>query len=532
MGFIKDFKALLKAVIGAASLLVFASLIFIPSYIIFDYQQYLSAYKREQQEEVKSIQDKTNSLLETIQELAKLTGDYIAATKGDCKEIQNILITTPRLYDPGELPKIQKIAYYKFSNPSKLITRYDILPLKSPLTPETQPSGNKALHRFLQDLFVSKTPIVNSNNKIEGFLQIQTTLPEFKAFLGPLRSITFDSLILPSGEESQLLQKKPFAIYAKRPQGLWQFLSSAKERYGIFVFYFFLCICCFVVGTLYSRKNIRKSYEKQIKHLNVQNEKLTVDLEQSKKEREEEKQKSATAEEKRKCHNTTYNAYKTIHSDLSLRQEEQNLQINKALNTFVRNFKEQSDVTLSEQQLNILRSCLHSTHSLANGLILRTKSELIKVNTLFEETKNLFAEKIYTSNLDVEITCPSDLSFMGDQLFTQFILINLLGRAIHRVPRNGSITLSATAQDGGALFEVRDKGFVIVNSSERLIKKAFDFLIGEEDFNKVCIQNGLQYQYLRDEEDFNHTAIFIPATSESDLRGNVVNLFNKEMELV
>jgi hypothetical protein len=155
MGALKNFKTLLKPVWGGASFLIAASLIFIPAYIIFEYQQYLSAYKSKQREELKVIQGKTKTLLETIKELAKLTGDYIAATKGDSKEIQNILITTPRLYDLEELPKIQKIAYYKFSNPSKLITRYDILPLKTPVTSETQSSDNKALHRFSQDLFLS-----------------------------------------------------------------------------------------------------------------------------------------------------------------------------------------------------------------------------------------------------------------------------------------------------------------------------------------------------------------------------------------
>ena len=38
----------------------------------------------------------------------------------------------------------------------------------------------------------------------------------------------------------------------------------------------------------------------------------------------------------------------------------------------------------------------------------------------------------------------------------------------------------------------------------------------------------MQYQYVRDEEDFNQTAIFIPASSEKEQKDNVVDLFNKD----
>ncbi len=136
------------------------------------------------------------------------------------------------------------------------------------------------------------------------------------------------------------------------------------------------------------------------------------------------------------------------------------------------------------------------------------------------------------SKLNVEIVCSNDLNFLGDRVFTQFILVNFLGRAIHRVPKNGTVTLTSTPKDDGILFELRDKGFVLVNSTEKLIKKSFDFLIGENDFQKICIQNGLKYKYLRDEEDFNHTTIFMPQSSEREFKDNIVDLFRKEIELV
>ena len=532
MGFIKDFKALLKPVIGIMSLLVLVSLIFISSYIFFEYQQYPSTYQENQRETVKNIQHKTEAFLGKIQELGDLTNYRILATGGDAKQIQDILISAPRLYDPMEIPRIQKLSYYKLSTPSKIITRYEISSLDPKSFSMVQASGDKASSVFSQDLFLSKMPVFNSKGKLEGILEIQITIPEFKASFGMLESISFDPLFLSSGEKAQPLQKEPFAIYAKSPRDLWQFIVLSKDRYGIFLFYFILCVFCFMLGLLYFRRVQQKTYGEKIENLNAKIEKLNTDLIKSRTTEEETRKNFCVSEEKRKNHNITYNSYKKIHFDLSLYHQGQVHHIANCLNILKRDLKAQSAELSPERQLKLLSSCLLSTNILANGLVSKTKNELIEVETLLEETKSLFAERIYASKINLEIICSKYLNFLGDRFFIQFIVVNLLGRAVHRVPKKGTVTLTATSQNEGILFEVQDKGFVIVNSSERLIKKAFDFLIGEEDFHKVCIQNGLQYQYVRDEEDFNHTAIFIPASSEKEQKDNVVDLFNKEIELV
>jgi hypothetical protein len=45
-----------------------------------------------------------------------------------------------------------------------------------------------------------------------------------------LESISFDPLFSSSEEEALLLQKEPFAIYAKSPRNLWQFIVLSKDR--------------------------------------------------------------------------------------------------------------------------------------------------------------------------------------------------------------------------------------------------------------------------------------------------------------
>lgn len=532
MRFIKDFKALLKSVWGKVALFALLSIVFMISYIFFEYKQYTSAYQMDQLEEVKSIQHKTKTLLKKVQELANLTSDRIVAAEGEPKQIQSILISAPRLYDPAEIPKIQKLSYYKLSGIPNFITRYEILPLDTQTFLVPQNINNKTSIEFYQDHFLSKTAVFKKMNTLEGVLEIQIALIELKAFLGVLNFVTLDSLFSSTTEKALLLQKEPFAIYAKNPKDFLTFFSLNKARYGIFLLYFFICVFCFIFGMLHVRRAVQKTYRAKIENLNSKIETLNSAILELRKIEEETRNNFLSSEEKRKNNNITYNSYKKIQHDFKSWQQEQSLHICKCLNILTQHHKDQNTELSLKYQLKLLRSCLNSANLLAKGLISKIKNELIEVPALLEEIKSLFAEKIYMSKLNVEIVCSNDFSFVGDRVFTQFILVNFLGRAIHRVPKNGTVTLTSTTKDDGILFELRDKGFVLVNSTEKLIKKSFDFLIGEDNFQKICIQNRLKYRCLRDEEDSNYTTIFMPLSSEREFKDNIVDLFSKEIELV
>lgn len=531
-GFIKDFKVLLKSVWGKVTAFTLLSIVFMISYIFFEYKQYTSAYQVDQLEEVKSIQHKTKTLLKKVQELANLTSDRIIATEGEPKQIQSILVSAPRLYDPAEIPKIQKFSYYKLSGIPNIITRYEILPLDTRTFLVPQNTSNKPSIEFYQDHFISKIPVFKKMNTLEGILEIQIALTELKVFLGILNFVTLDSSFSSTIEKAPLLQKEPFAIYAKNPKDFWTFFSLNKARYGIFVLYFSLCIFCCIFAMTNYRRDLKIIYNERIENQNTKIETLNSAILELRKTEGETRNNFLSSEEKRKNHNITYNSYKKVQHDLKSWQQEQGLHICKCLNILIQHHKDSNTELSLKYQLKLLRSCLNSANLLARGLISKAKNELIEVPALLEETKSLFAEKIYMSKLNVEIVCSNDFSFVGDRVFTQFILVNFLGRAIHRVPKNGTVTITSTAKEDGILFELRDKGFVLVNSTEKLIKKSFDFLIGEDDFQKICIQNGLKYQHLRDEEDFNHTTIFMPLSSEREFKNNIVNLFDKEIERV
>lgn len=113
-------------VIGAFCLL---SLLFIGTYLYVDYQRYISSYKITQQAELNAAQEKINTNVDNIKKLSVLTTKRIAASNGNIKRIQHILVSSYALLPDLDFLKIQKVAYEKHSPPQHLITRFGISPL-------------------------------------------------------------------------------------------------------------------------------------------------------------------------------------------------------------------------------------------------------------------------------------------------------------------------------------------------------------------------------------------------------------------
>ena len=228
-----------------------------------------------------------------------------------------------------------------------------------------------------------------------------------------------------------------------------------------------------MLGLLYFRKDQQKTYGAEIENLNAKIKKLNTDLIKSRTTEEETRKNFCVSEEKRKNHNITYNSYKKIHFDLSLYQQGQVHHIANCLNILKKDLKSQSAELSPEHQLKLLRSCLLSTNILANGLVSKTKNELIEIETLLEEIKSLFAERIYASKINLEIICSKDLNFLGDRFFIQFIVVNLLGRAVHRVPKKEPLLLpqQARARESFLKCKIRDLLLLILqkDSSKKLL---------------------------------------------------------------
>lgn len=134
-------KKLFQLTAGVMGVFCLLSLLFIGTYLYVDYQQYISSYKITQQAELKIAQDKINANVDNIKKLSVLTAKRIAASNGNIKRIQHILVSSYALLPDRDFLKIQKVAYEKHSLPQHLITRFGISPLNLNRPSTDKPQG-------------------------------------------------------------------------------------------------------------------------------------------------------------------------------------------------------------------------------------------------------------------------------------------------------------------------------------------------------------------------------------------------------
>ena len=510
MPFTKNLKLISTPLFVGAIAFIFTFFLFVGGYILFEYRGYLSFYETAQQSELKSIQQKTETAFNTMDGLLGLTSARIAASKNDLKRIHNILVSTPHLVPLGKLPPLLSVTYYTVSKPYKRISRLGVAALEH-ISPDLSDFKNKEAFVFQNDAINSKFLVFDERENLKGILEIIIMPSDFTAFLGELKMLSLIPLPSSPDQIPQPLQQKPFAIYAKSPHSFWQFVHYHQNRYAIFCCYtlvvFLLFLCCVGYFYLYFQKTYGNTITK------------------STEEMEELKEKLGLYEQKYKNCWTSFQAYKKIYANLNNEKREQALHIFKALGVVTQGVKGTKLQYSTAQQFELLQSSLKFARFLSEGTITQMREEKIDVNHLLGGVSSLFADKIYKSNAILDITCPEGLFFYGDLLFTELLLVNVIGKAIYRLSKNGKVSITIIEQGETIFFELKDKGFPSDSASEKAFKKSFDLFIAESILKKMCHENDLQYISLRDENRFNITKIIIPKVPLGNVDDNIVKLF-------
>jgi len=221
----------------------------------------------------------------------------------------------------------------------------------------------------------------------------------------------------------------------------------------------------------------------------------------------------------------SYEAYKKFHTNLLDRYQEQLNYIVKSLDFIDYYLKSPKKSFSKTETIEIVESCLKAAQFLSRGMIAKIEEEPVHLGILLEEVKQLFAERIFKFNLTLEMTCPENLFFYGDFLFTEFILSNLLCKSIYRVPKNGKISIQATEEMGSIKIEIQDNGYSLNKVREKLIKKSFNLLIEESFLQEMCRENGFIYESSKSGQGLTITKIIIPDIQTENLKSNVIQLF-------
>lgn len=518
LGIIRKYKTILKPLFIGTSCLVAISLLYIAGCIFVEYQQYLQTYQKEQQAELAVVQNNTQKISQKLKEFLQLTGKRIGASHGDQKRTQSILNSSLRLYEPYELPKSQNLSYYKLSKPQGIITRLGIFPLKPDRAASDQFVKADSTIVFHKDVVKGKVSVLNEQGNIDGFLELDILLEDFKTTLGNFQALVFGPIPSSQTKSYHLVKEGPFSIYVKNPYPLWQFAFVSKNHYAIFFLYVLLLVFISILCALYFYRYVERSFRDNLENLKTALAK-SIDAE------EKASQRALVYEQRYKSHQTSSQSHRKIQEALNTRQQESLLQVHRFLTLLKQSFSHVSPPLSSERQMEIIESCLEAIHLLSNGLVAHIKKEPVKFSALLQEIFSLLAEKIYKANISLECGCSERIIFYGDALFTEVILMNVIGKAVHRVTKNEKIFINVTSQNQFICFNLQDRGFPATNELEHHVKRSFDFVIPEDMLQGMCRDAGMSYTYSRSEDGFNVNEILIPTSSEENSGNNVVQLF-------
>ena len=524
--FAYNFRNILKPSFLGLIFLISLSSAFISTYIFVDYQKYLKTYQASQTQETETIIKKIEATFGNLKELLKLTEARIHATYGNSQnnskvfsqQIQKILSSLHHLHFHQPLPEFQKASYSKFSPPQMIMTRFGILPLDSKKMPfEKMPPINNEPVFVLEDKEIKGTvTILNFQGSLEGALEIQVELDAFIRFLGTYKTVYL--------KQSFLLQdiqapKSPLSIYNKPPDSFLAYALACKSHYAVFAAYI-LFILVFIGFYLYLLDlRLQRNYRHKFETLEDALSKIGMSEKALKKE-------LGLHQQNAHIHQISSQARKKFQTNLKKRQQEQVSHVSLSLKSIQQSFKNPLSQLGHPERMEILNACIAETNNLSDGLWNSTKKEKVDFREILRCLQLIFAETIHKFCLTIETKIPFEtMSFQGDPLLIEVLLINAIGKPIHRVPKDGNISISLKEIPGFLHLEVRDNGYAGAEVAEKLIRKSSGLFMTEEAFHKICLTNGMGYRYAK-ANGLNVTHLMIPNPEEEVSNSNVVQLFS------
>lgn len=509
------YKDTSRLTLGIVGVFCFLSVLFVGIYLYVDYQRYLTSYKETQQAELKSAQEKINLNLENMKKLSVLTVNRISAVSGDRKRIQNILISSHALLPDRDFLKILKVTYEKLSLPQCLITRFGVVPLEDNKQSSGVLTDKSPAILVNQDSIYAKTRLLDHNNQPEGILELHVALSHFKETLKLGSTLSFVA-----GNAGVLLQKDPFPLYGNLPESFWGYFIQHTGHYAIFSLFALFAIVFTALSNIYSRFYIRRDSQEERDSLRDQ-------LIESQREGNKANDALLTNQKRTETHQVTCQSSKQFQTSFFVHQREQLNHVLRSLDVVMRSLQNPENALPTEELMDILKSCLNVVEHVSGGTPLDIKHEPIRIHKTLANIRSLFTEKLYKSDLLMEVHCSEELIHYGDPLMVEFILLNLIGKPLYMARKNGKVDVRATNQKEGLQIQVKDNGFPMNDKSQKQLQQAFEFFMTEQQFQQLCRDNGFFYEYSKDKAGLNVVTMLFPNIELKSSNSNVVSLFNK-----
>lgn len=510
--------------IFAAGLGVVAIATFFSGVAVFwDYQHYLSDYRQKQTAEFIRIRKKIDLFLKTFQEITSLTSANLRAFHHDPKAIQNILGSLPFLRLETGLPPFQEARYFRLSTSQLIITRLGSTPSK---IPEELLLLKNSSFSCDQRAVTAALPIINGSGKISGIFELKISAAALKIFLG-LPSALADAQINPQVQRdlsSPLLLKDFFLLIAYPPLTPGAFLKLHYDHYVLF----FACAFACLLFLAFFAARIHLIFKTR-NRLEVRN--LKDALQESLSSAEATRNALDQYMEELQATRSALESYRRVHGDIVHTQQQQEEAFRQSARIIQRDINNALPQDPEVERIEILKTCIKTIYMITHAFVAPLKEAPISLLKVLEEIIRLFGDRIYKLSLTIALP-PSEpsteeiFSFRGDPIFIELLLINLVGKAIYRLPKKGKLSLHLQMKEDKFYLRIEDNGYSPEEITEHFPQKSLAFFLKDAVFRQLCFENGIKYEISQLANGLNVSQLIIPSTPLLvEAHNNVFQLF-------
>ncbi|MBX9805725.1 MAG: hypothetical protein K2Y18_08250 [Alphaproteobacteria bacterium] len=497
-------SVIMPGVVTMTLMLILTSLIVSISLYI-EYRRYLDVYHVAQTNEINDIKHKESVLLKELTKVLKLTGSRIEAAEGNLERLQKI-ITSLTYLTINQVPvAFQTVSYHQISEPKGVITRLGVRDSDRIYSP-SELSQKEKITFWKENFLLGRLP-VSKHGVVDGVLKVRIYHPTLRAYFGSPSKIKY------------FVTDGAIKFESKASIGFREFVNQNRHQFTILGGVTFALVMLLAWGIVMTLRVTRKRYFQQVQNLE---EALTL----SAQEAGELKEDLNESEQTMKSLQVSRQSHIKLEGAIRMRQKQRATWITQSLDVVSQSYQNPKIYLPEQDQFDIIHECQKVAQSLSLGLGKSLEKEKVDLKQIILCTLLLFKEKTHKSNISVDINLPENAcTIKSDALLMEVLFMDVLGKAIHRVPKNGVVSISLKEDENSFHLETLDNGYTNTGSTDKLIKKSFDLFFSNDNFQDICRENGLSFSSKKETNGLNTSCLILPFQEEEVQNNNVVRLF-------
>lgn len=513
--------------------------------LYLDYREVYHQRTLDQDREITVLQQKSSHLfkeLETHMIFAqrRLEPILLSSEQEVSEKIRKVLSSLTHL-DLNRYPLVfQKVAFYTFSSmPRPVPDSLKIQKVITRLGEEPSKKGDDEI--FLSStsakdtgvFFYLKPPYLiahclidkpsdklNTERHARNFLEMRLNLSDIQGYLAPSSKISLPPHLFDTNH--QLIVTK------EEGPTLLEYSREHWRQYSSFFLLTFIAILGIGIICLVMWFHTRKTYQDRLTTLNK-------DLSIERQTNEELTQQVAVNQEKFQRLTASHDIATKIQIGIHDRQQKDADYMARSLDVVEQSLMSPTPIISDEDLIEIVIRCQRRAEALSLRTWKRKDPEEIKISSLIDKTLELCGDQIYEKEIQIHLDISEDEQpFSGDPLLLQVIIANLIGSTIYSMPPQGYLNLRLLDTGKSITLEMEDSSFLGGGRLQSLVKNFSSLFMKEENFKKVCEENGIEYKRLSNQPgESNRSMIEFfrqieePEIIELEEGSNVIKFFKK-----